>query len=203
MTQQNQRRLSAALPALALALAAVLLSACGESQPGATSLSEAQAAPTTLSAPAPTTSVPSTAAPTTTAPAPAVVRDETWDMEFTVDLAQPGAYSFGGFGDLLFHIDGDRVRVTGDATIGDGTYEELEFAGVLDGDRFTLLTTEFTVEAVYGDDAGTEDVTLELPPFALTGDTVQATGSIVIVTRPWAPTRSGTFTIILTRSVEN
>ena len=120
-------------------------------------------------------------------------------MEFTVDLVEPDAYSFGGFGELLFRTDGDQVHVTAAATIGDATYAELAFDGVFDGGQFTLLTTEFTVEPAYGDDAGPEEVTLELPTFALTGDSVQATGGIVVVTKPWAPTKTGTFTINLSR----
>lgn len=195
MTQQHLRRLSAGLCALALGLAVLFLSACDDDRPAVALASEAQAAPTTAS-----TFVPSTAAPTTTSLAP--VRDETWDMEFTIELAEPDAYSFGGFGNLLFHIDGEQVHVTGNVTIGDGTYNDLVFDGLLDGDQFTLLTTKFSVVPAYGDDVGTEEVTVELPPFTFTGDTTQATGNLLVITKPWAPTKTGTFTIILSKSTE-
>lgn len=195
MTQQDLRRLSTGLPALALGLAVLLLSACDDGRTGVAFASGTQAAPTTA-----TTSVPSTAAPTTTSLAP--VRDENWNLEFTVDLVEPDAYSFGGFGDLLFHIDGEQLHVTGSVSIGDGACDGLTFEGMLDGDEFTLLTTEFTVEPAYGDDVGTESVTLELPPFAFKGGAAQATGDLVVVTRPWAPTKTGTFTILLSKSTE-
>jgi hypothetical protein len=180
---------------LALGLAVLFLSACAESPPGVALAGEGQAASTTTS-----TSVLTTAAPTTTSLAQ--VRDEAWDLEFAVELAEPDAYSFGGLGGLLFRIDGEQVRVTGNVTIGDGSCDDLAFDGVLDGDQFALLTTKFTVDSAYGDDVGIEEVTLELPPLTFVGDTVQATGSLVIVTKPWAPTKSGTFTVILSRSGE-
>ncbi len=198
MTRRCLCRLSAGGAALALALAVLTLSACGENLPGATSTSETQTPPTTAGRSTPIT------APTTTAPAlPATVRDESWNLEFTIELAVPDTYSFGGFGNLLLHIDGDKVRATGVITIGDSTYSEFVFDGVLDGGLFTLLTTEFPVEPGYGDDVGTEGVTLVLPPFAFTGDTARATGGLVIVTKPWAPTKSGTFTIVLCRGTQN
>ena len=195
MSQQHLHRLSVAFGVLVLGLAVLSFSACAEGRPGVALADEGQATPTTAS-----TSAPTTAASTTSYLTP--VRDEAWDMEFTVQLTEPDTYSFGGFGDLLLHFDGEQVHVTGNATIGDGAYDDLVFDGALDGRQFTLLTTKFTVVPAYGDDVGTEEVTLELPPFTLAGDMVEATGSLVVVTKPWAPTKMGTFTIILSKSTE-
>jgi hypothetical protein len=41
---------------------------------------------------------------------------------------------------------------------------------------------------------------LELPPLGFTGDSARATGKVVVVSTPWAPTKTGTFTIVLSRS---
>lgn len=207
MAHDHLHRLSALLSAAALTLSVLFVSACGGSQPGVTHSSEAQAAQTTVStsvpSTAPTTATPTTAAPTTAAPTTAApARDENWDLQLTVDLTEPDAFSFVGTGHLLFRIDGDQARVTGVVEIGESAFGELVCDGVLEGDQFTVLTTEFSVKDLNGEDIDTLDVTLESPPFALKGDTVQTTGSIVLVNNAIGITESGTFTIILTKNTK-
>lgn len=126
---------------------------------------------------------------------PNPLKSETWETEVTFNITEPAVYSFLATGDVNLIENGGNVTITGSFTIGDLTYEDLEFQGEINGDMFTLITTNYQVQYEFNGTTYTEDVTLVVPPFLFTDQSASGSGDIEIVTNPGSSVESGTISI--------
>jgi len=118
---------------------------------------------------------------------------EAWEMEVTFNITEPATYSFNANCDIDVAQSGNNVTISGTYTIGDLSYDDLVFEGVLNGDQFTLSTNAYQVQYEFDGTTYTEDISMVVPPFTFAGGTASGGGDIDIVTNPGNSVESGTF----------
>ena len=122
-----------------------------------------------------------------------------YEVQITYNATYPDVCTYYGNGDATLYDYSDHATITGTITVGQSSFDA-EFEGVLNGDQFSLTTTNFQVQYESNDVIYTEDITIDFNDFTITGETVTATGDYVAVTNPGATTESGTVTFVATKT---
>lgn len=120
-----------------------------------------------------------------------------YTVQITYNVNDPEVYTYSGAGAATLQVEGNQVTITGTITVGQLSFSA-EFEGDLDGDQFTLITTNFQVQYDFEGVTYTEDITISFPAFTIAGGIITATGDFIAITNPGATTESGTVTIVAT-----
>ncbi|HPE34849.1 MAG TPA: hypothetical protein PLI65_08640 [Bacteroidales bacterium] len=129
-------------------------------------------------------------------------QEEHYDVELVFNITVPETYTFNATGDIMLKIEGNEATVNGTFDIGQLSYDDLEFKGSLNGDQFTLTTTYYQVQYQFDGVTYTEDITLAVPAFSISGEMITGGGDIEVIKNPGNTTESGTFTFSATKKTE-
>lgn len=122
-----------------------------------------------------------------------------WEIEIAVNITDPEPSPFTISGDVDITIDGDQVTFTGDYTIGNLSFENVIFEGMLTGTQVSMTTSEYQVTFESNGTTYTEDISWSLAPFNVLGNTATGAGTITATKNPGNTTESGTYTFTTTR----
>lgn len=118
----------------------------------------------------------------------------TWDIVINVNITEPAPSPFSIEGVVDVEVSGDQITFTGDYVNGGLTFDNVTFTGLLNGNEVTMTTEQYEVQYVFQDTTYTENLSWEMGPFVVNGNTASGGGSISAVRTPGNTTESGTFT---------
>lgn len=120
-----------------------------------------------------------------------------WDIVININITEPAPSPFFIEGVVDVDISGDQVIFTGDCVNGGLTFENVKFTGLLNGNEVTMTTDEYEVQYVFQDTTYTENLSWEMDPFEVNGNTATGSGNITAVKTPGDITETGTFTFFV------
>jgi len=117
-----------------------------------------------------------------------------WEMEINVDITDPDPSPFKITGDVDILIDGNEVTFTGSYVVGNLTFKNIVFTGVLNGNKVDMTTNEYQVGFDSQGIHYTEVITWDMATFTVSLDSASGNGIISAVKTPGNTIESGTFT---------
>jgi len=124
---------------------------------------------------------------------------DTYDADIQINLTDPEPSAFEISGQVEVTVSGSDVTLKGAYQIGQLSYQDIIFRGILSGTLFTMTTDSCRVSYTFDNEEVIEDITWTLPPFNIVMGSGTGTGTIKVVKHPYETVESGTFSFTVNK----